>query len=74
MSLRDDLARIETTTRTKFQQWVDTLDDEDRAALHEYAHDTNMPNAKISEAVRRNGYNADGTTIARWRRELGITR
>lgn len=75
MSLRDDLATITTQNRkTKFQTWVDNLDTEDNAVLHEYAKDTTIPNARIADAVRRNGYNADGSTIAQWRRDLGITR
>lgn len=73
MSLVDRLNAERAPTKSKFEQWMDTLDEADRSALIAAATDPSLSIAGIVRAVRESGYRVDKDTISEWRKRLGFT-
>ena len=68
MSLAARLQEAKEKTKPKFEQWIDTLDDEDRDALFAAAADPHMSSSAITIAVRAAGGAVGKETIDVWRR------
>lgn len=73
MSLAARLQEARDKTKPKFEQWIDTLDDEDRDALYAAAED-GMSSSAITIAVRAAGGAVGKETIDAWRRTIGQAR
>ncbi|GLU88931.1 hypothetical protein [Agromyces sp. NBRC 114283] len=70
MSLAERLQEAREKTKPRFEQWIDTLDDEDREALFEAAA-SGMSSTAITIAIRAAGGSVSKETIDVWRRTIG---
>ena len=73
MSLRD--RGVKTPPKTKFQQWLDSLSEKNRAVVVGWLTDAKYTNADVQRMIRDDdeeddfkGYPANKDTIANWRR------
>lgn len=69
------LAKSLETARSKpkFEEWIATLDDEDREALFAAAVDPRISTTAIEIAVRAAGASVSSVTMLPWRRANGFT-
>jgi hypothetical protein len=70
MSLAARLQEAKEKTKPKFEQWIDTLDDEDRDALYD-AVKSGVSSYAITVAIRGAGGSVSKETIDVWRRIIG---
>lgn len=70
MSLAARLQEAKEKSKPKFEQWIDTLDDEDREALFDAAK-SGVSSSAITIAIRAAGGSVGKETIDVWRRTIG---
>lgn len=70
MSLADRLEAARS--KPKFEEWIETLDDEDRGALFAAAIDPRLSDTAIEIAVRAAGCAISKETIIAWRLANGF--
>lgn len=70
MSLAARLQEAKEKTKPKFEQWIETLDDEDRDALFAAAKD-GLSSSAITIAIRAAGGAVSKETVDAWRRTIG---
>jgi hypothetical protein len=65
--------------RTKFEKWLESLSDQNRATVTAWLQDMTITNADVARWIREDdaeddfvGYLGDSETIAGWRRKHGI--
>lgn len=68
--LKDALQAEKQQPQSKFEQWITTLDDDDRAALMADALGHELPNAALIRACDAAGYKVSKDTVAVWRSEV----
>ena len=66
-------------TRTRFEKWLDSLNDKNRATVDSWLRDPAIPNSRIAEWIREDdeeddfsGYSANKDTISLWRAKHGV--
>lgn len=74
MSLKDALHAEKKPRGSKFEQWIATLDDDDRKALLAAAVDPELSGQAIVRAIQAAGGSVNKDTISNWRRAHGFTR
>lgn len=74
MSIRESLQQAKKPLKPKLEQWMDTLDKDDREALEAAAVDPELSNQAIANVVRESGYRVNKDTISAWRRARGYSR
>lgn len=74
MALAD--RRTAPDRRTKFEKWLDSLNENNLATVTAWLNDTTISNVAIAEWIREDddeddfvGYRGDKDTIAAWRRK-----
>ncbi|MCK2034469.1 hypothetical protein [Microbacterium sp. KSW4-4] len=79
MSLADRGAKA--APKTKFEAWLDALNDEHRTIVTSWLNDTWYSNARVCEMIRDDdpednftGYRANKDTIAVWRKAHNVDR
>lgn len=74
MSLVERLNAARTPRKPRFEQWIDSLPDDEREALIAAATDPDLSNNAIAEAVRAEGCPVNKDTISVWRKSHGFAR
>lgn len=74
MSLADELAdlTIKRPRPTKFDLWLDSLDDDDRKALEAIAVNPAVSSNQLTPIVHKHGGPKNWQTVVNWRRSLGF--
>jgi hypothetical protein len=67
--------RTKPDTRSKFEKWLESLSESNRATVLSWLADLTITNASVSDWIRDDdeddqfvGYRADKDTVATWRR------
>lgn len=74
MSIKESLQQAKKPLKPKLEQWMDTLDKDDREALEAAAVDPELSTLAITTIVRESGYRVNKDTISAWRRARGYSR
>lgn len=74
MSIKDRLEQAKKPPKPRFEQWMDTLDGDDREALEAAAVDSELSTLAITAIVRESGYRVNKDTVSAWRRARGYSR
>lgn len=74
MSLAARLEAARQPVKPKFEQWIERLPADDRAALIAAAADPELTNAAIVDAVRAEGGVVGKDAVAAWRKSHGLAR
>ena len=74
MSIKESLEQAKKPLKPRFEQWMDTLDKDDREALEAAAVDPELSTLAITTIVRESGYRVNKDTISAWRRARGYSR
>jgi hypothetical protein len=67
------MAELTATKKNRLDQWVDSLPEDDRAALIDAAADSRFSNAGLLRVIQAHGYSSSKDTLADWRRRHGLT-
>lgn len=70
---------VKPDTRTKFEKWLDGLNEKNRGIVLSWLRDSTISNISIASWIRDDdpeddftGYRANKDTIAEWRRANGV--
>jgi hypothetical protein len=74
VSIKESLQQAKKPLKPKLEQWMDTLDKDDREALEAAAVDPELSTLAITTIVRESGYRVNKDTISAWRRARGYSR
>lgn len=72
MSIREALKAATAPTRTGFELWLDTLNQDDRDALIEAAPLPNISHRAFHDIVKANGATVGKERLTAWRKSLGF--
>ena len=68
MSIKESLQQAKKPLKPKLEQWMDTLDKDDREALEAAAVDPSTSTRAITDAIRAEGYVVSKDTVGAWRK------
>jgi hypothetical protein len=74
MSLAERLTTSRPEYKPSMQQWIDSLTDEDAAALVAAGLDPAWTNPALVDVIAAEGFTIGTSAVAEWRKRLGFTR